>query len=99
MPNYYLWILPAKQKVWLTGKSDPPEEAINLNPANTKQQKKMGGNKTFNNWPNAVTYASHTALKARYYLTIDWEYEPTAQNFNLFTDTADYDDNDHTPHF
>jgi|SRR5690606_31521784 len=61
--EFYVWLMPAKKKILVDDHGNPPAACCNLGKHELELVQRAGGNRTFDNWEEAVHYADLVSKK------------------------------------
>lgn len=73
MEKFYVWLQPEAREVLVEDRGMPPLFAMNIGKYYQEIVNDLGGNRTFDNWDDALEYGKDIADKMHWYLDIDNE--------------------------
>ena len=97
MEKYFVWLMPVEGKVLVTDIDMPPAAVFNIPRQLNERAKKLGGNRSFNDWNLAVKYGDEIGVKTGWEVSYDnaWGREVEAMNDDgefCFCDNCDLPD-------
>jgi hypothetical protein len=73
MEKFYVWLMPEAREVLVEDRGSIPVFATNLSRYFQEIVNDLGGNRTFDNWEDALEYGKDIAERMHWYLDIDNE--------------------------